>query len=334
VRSPRIRRREEIETMRLEHIAHGDLTALKDKAEREGLEVVRLEAVASGDRKARGVKDKKEDERWDLLNERMRIQEAAGLQNQEDRETARQTLATGDAKAQHVKDLKEDERWKQLNERLLQQDQTSLENREVDQQERADDRSSAGDRSSPSSVTNQSRAEDYRFAKAQLVKDAKEDSRWDLLNESLRLQKETVEQASEERILVAQQVKDIKDEGEVMRKGLASDDLEARHVKESKEEKRWTALYERLHIQDMRAEEREQRDVRRDQEQIRMRREDDVKDTYRSLFARYIRNNSNTTQGRAVADGLAPIPTDWLEAQPELQKDPSLLLLLVAFNQR
>jgi hypothetical protein len=129
-------------------------------------------------------------------------------------------------------------------------------------------------------------------------------------------------------------VKDIKDEGEIMRKGLASDDLEARHVKESKEEKRWTALYERLRIQDVRAEEREQREIRRDQEQLRMRREDEVKDIYRTLFARYIRNNSNTPHSQEVADGLAPIPLDWLEAQPELQKDPSLLLLLVPFNQR
>ena len=48
--------------------------------------------------------------------------------------------------------------------------------------------------------------------KARQVKDEKENERWDLLNESLRLQKETVELASEERLLVAQQVKDIKEE--------------------------------------------------------------------------------------------------------------------------
>ena len=41
---------------------------------RVGHEVVRLEAVASGDRKARRVKDEQEDERWQLLNESLRLQ--------------------------------------------------------------------------------------------------------------------------------------------------------------------------------------------------------------------------------------------------------------------
>src|SRR5439155_12696916 len=76
-----------------------------------------------------------------------------------------------------------------------------------------------------------------------------EDKRWELLNESLRLQNETVELASEERLLVAQQVKDLKEEGEVMRKGLVSDDLEARHVKDIKEDKRWALLNESLRLQ-------------------------------------------------------------------------------------
>ncbi|MFI5264553.1 MAG: hypothetical protein ACHQM6_08570, partial [Candidatus Kapaibacterium sp.] len=90
--------------------------------------------------------------------------------------------------------------------------------------------------------------------KARKVKDEKEDERWDLLNESLRLQKETGELASEERLLVAKQVKDIKDEGEVMRKALVSDDLEARHVKDLKEDKRWDVLNEQLRLQNQTAE--------------------------------------------------------------------------------
>jgi hypothetical protein len=143
-----------------------------------------------------------------------------------------------------------------------------------------------------------------------------------------------VELASEERLLVAQQVKETKEEGEVMRKGLVSDDLEARHIKESKEEKRWAALDERLRIQEERSEEREKRELLRDEEQARMRHEDDLKDTYKTLFARYIRNSSEKKWNRDVADGLAPIPEAWLSAQPEIRKNPELVQLLEPYNER
>jgi hypothetical protein len=168
--------------------------------------------------------------------------------------------------------------------------------------------------------------------KAREVKDRKEDDRWELLNESLRLQKETVALASEERIIVAQQVKEVKDEGEVMRKGLVSDDLEARHIKENKEEKRWAALDERLRIQEERSEEREKRELLRDKEQIRMREEDKVKEIYRTLFVRYVRNSSGNKLSEDVADGLVPIPQDWLKMQPEIVKNPEVLKHLNAYN--
>jgi hypothetical protein len=35
-----------------------------------------------------------------------------------------------------------------------------------------------------------------------------------------------------------------------------------------------------------------------------------------------------------VADGLAPIPHDWLILQPEIIRDPNLLELLEPFNER
>ena len=170
--------------------------------------------------------------------------------------------------------------------------------------------------------------------KARKVKDEKEDERWDLLNESLRLQNETVELASEERLLVAQQIKDIKDEGEVIRKGLVSDDLEARHIKENKDEIRWNALHERLRISEERSEERERRQVLRDEEYMRLRHEDELKDQYRTLFSRYVRNSSGETLNREVADGLAPIPEAWLKEQPEIRKNPALMQLLEPYNER
>jgi hypothetical protein len=216
-RAPRIRRREEKETARQRHIAHGDLEALQAREAKAEEEIVRLEQVATGDRKARRVKDEQDDERWVLLNESLRLQnktvELASeerllvaqqvKESKEEGEVIRKGLASDDLEARHVKDLKEDKRWA-------------------------------------------------------------------LLNESIRQQKETVDLASEERLLVAQQVKEKKEEGEIMRKGLVSDDLEARRLREQREEKRWEALYERLRVQEERSDERERRQLLRDEEQARL----------------------------------------------------------------
>jgi hypothetical protein len=202
--------------------------------------------------------------------------------------------------------------------------------------------------------------------KARRVKDKQEDDRWELLNESLRLQNETVELASEERLLVAQQIKEIKEkgevlrkglisddrearhakelkederwdqlqEGEIMRKGLVSDDLEARHIKERREEKRWVALDERLRVQEQLNADRDTRQRTREEENINRRREDDARYKYRILFERYIRNFLDTPLGKDVANGMAPIPEEWLLAQPELVKDPELLTMLRTHNER
>jgi len=118
----------------------------------------------------------------------------------------------------------------------------------------------------------------------------------------------------------------------VMRKGLVSDDLEARHIKERKEEKRWEALYERLRVQDERNDEREKRQILREEEHLRLRLIDEVKDQYRTLLARYMRNSVGSQLNLDVANGLAPIPNEWLAAQPEILKNPALLPLLEPLN--
>ncbi len=341
-RAPRIRRREEREAARLQHIARGDWDALKAKEQEEEQEVIRLEQLASGDKKALRVKDEKDDKRWDVLTESLRLQnETVELASEErllvaqqvkdikeEDEVMRKGLVSDDLEARRIKDLKEDERWNLLNESLRLQKQTG----ELASEERLLVAQRVRDVKDKREVVRIGLALDD--LKARDLKDRKEDERWDLLNESLRLQKETAELASEERLIVAQQVKDIKEEGDVMRKGLASDDLEARHIKENKEAKRWAALDERLRIQEDRSQEREKRQIQRDEEQVRLRQEDEVKDKYKTLLARYMRHSSGSRLHQDVADGLEPIPEDWLLEQPELRKDPALAHLLEPYNVR
>lgn len=280
-RAPRIRRREESEALHRQHIAHGDLRALQDKELNDANEVVRLEAVASGDRTARRVKDKQEDERWELLNESLRLQnETVELASEERLLVAKQ-----------IKEIKEE-----------------------------------GDVIRKGLVSDD--------LEARHAKELKENERWNLLEESLRLQKETEGRASQERLIVAQQVKESKEEGDIMRKGLVSDDLEARHVKEHRDEKRWAALDERLRVQEQLNAEREIRQRAREQEEITLRREDNARYKYRILFERFIRNFSDSPLGKDVANGVAPIPDEWLLAQPELVKDPELLSMLRTHNER
>jgi hypothetical protein len=250
-------------------------------------------------------------------------------ERKEEQEVLRlEQVVKGDIKARKVKDEQENERWNLLNESLRQQNETV----ELASEERLLVAQQLKDIKDEGEVMRKGLVSDD--LEARHVKDIKEDKRWDLLNEQIRLQNETTELASEERIFVAQQVKDIKDEGEIMRKGLASDDLEARHIKEDKDEKRWSALHERLRIQEVRSEEREKRQERRDEEHIRMRHEDDLKDQYKALFARFLRNSVGNKISQEVADGLAPIPKVWLKEQPEILKNPALEKLIAPYNER
>jgi hypothetical protein len=278
LRAGKIRIRLETETEHQLEIISEDLEALQAREKKEENEVIRLEQVVEGDIKARKVKDEKEDERWDLLNESLRLQkETVDLATEErllvaqqvkdikeEGEVIRKGLVSDDLEARHVKDLKEDKRWDLLNESLRIQKETG----ELASEERLLVAQQVKDVKDEREVMRISLALDD--LKARDVKAQKEDERWELLNESLRMQKETVELASEERLIVAQQVKDIKDEGEIMRKGLVSDDLEARHKKEDKDEKRWVALYEHLRIMEERNEERDRRQALRDAENQRI----------------------------------------------------------------
>ena len=342
LRSPKIRVRLETEAEHQLEIISDDLHALQAREKKEEKEVIRLEQVVEGDIKARKVKDEKENERWDLLNESLRLQnETVELASEErllvaqqikeikdEGEVMRKGLVSDDLEARHVKDLKEDKRWDLLNESLRLQKETG----ELASEERLLAARQVKDVKDEREVLRIGLALDD--LKARDVKDRKEDERWDLLDKQLRLQNETAELASEERLLVAQQVKDIKDEGEVMRKGLVSEDLEARHVKDLKEDKRWSALHERLRLQEERSEEREKRQILRDDEYARMRREDDLKDQYKTLFARFLRNTIGNKVNQEVADGLASLPEEWLKVQPEIMKNPALLPLLKSYHER
>ena len=342
LRAGKIRIRLETETEHQLEIISDDLHALQVREKQEEKEVIRLEQVVKGDIKARKVKDEKENERWDLLNESLRLQkETVELASEErllvaqqvkdikeEGEVIRKGLVSDDLEARHVKDLKEDKRWDLLNESLRIQKETG----ELASEERLLVAQQVKDVKDEREVMRIGLALDD--LKAREVKAQKEDERWDLLNESLRLQKETVELASEERLIVAQQVKDIKDEGEIMRKGLASDDLEARHKKEDKDEKRWNALYEHLRVQEERSEERDRLQVLRDEEYVRMRNEDDLKNQYHIFFVRYLRNSADTELHQKVADGLAPIPENWLKEQPEILKNPALMQSIKLYNER
>jgi hypothetical protein len=108
-------------------------------------------------------------------------------------------------------------------------------------------------------------------------KDRKENERWGLLTESLQLQKETGELAAEERILVAEQVKEIKEEGEVALKEYATDDIKARETKERTDEEHWASLDERMRIQEEKNDLREKKQEIREEEFLRMKQNEESK---------------------------------------------------------
>src|SRR5205823_6153357 len=98
----------------------------------------------------------------------------------------------------------------------------------------------------------------------------KEDERWQALNEQLQLQKETAALASQETVIVAKQVKDIKDEAEVALKEYAKEDVEARQSKEKTDESHWESLEALLGLQEEQNIERDKQQVLRDEEHSRV----------------------------------------------------------------
>ena len=357
LRSPKIRFRLESEAEHQLEILSDDLHALQAKEKKEEKEVIRLEQVVKGDIKARKVKDEKENERWELLNESLRLQNKTVELASEERllvaqqikdvkdegEVIRKGLVSDDLEARHVKDLKEDKRWDLLNAQLKQQNESA----ELASEERLLVAQQVKDIKDEGEVMRKGLVSDD--LEARHVKDLKEDQRWESLNERLRVQEVIGQQnideiegreiarqesASSERISIAQEVKDRKDEREIERKEIASDELQARQDKDTKDELRWKALHERLSKEEERNEQREERQILRDKEYFRLRYEDGLKDQYQTLFGRYIRNTPSQKSNQGVADGLEPIPDSWLKEQPEIIKNPILFDLFKQFNER
>lgn len=163
----------------------------------------------------------------------------------------------------------------------------------------------------------------------------KETERWSALNDQLRLQKETSQLASEETVIVAKQVKDIKDEAEVALKEYATDSVDAREAKDKSDEEHWETLDLRLQAQERRNNERDEQQIVRDEEIATLRKDDLLKEQYKALLERHIRNApGEATVNQAVADGIAPIPDGWLRQQPEIQKEPGLMQRMATLNSR
>jgi len=93
-------------------------------------------------------------------------------------------------------------------------------------------------------------------------------------------------------------------------------------------------LHERLRIQEEHSDEQDRQQLLRDEDLIRMRKNDELKDRYKTLFDRYLRNSQGEQTSQAVADGLISIPETWLAEQPEIQKDPGLMESLKPYNKR
>jgi hypothetical protein len=304
-RSPNLRRRKEAETASELRTATDGLKAIQVKELKEEEEIIRLEQVVTSDRNARRVKDEKEEERWDLLNERLRMQEETGQHNidlKEEREVARQELASEERLlvAQHVKDLKdkgemarkelvsdgliaqgvkdrkEDDRWNVLNEKLRAQVATGEQNKQETETARKE------------------LVSDKLIAQG--VKNLKEDERWDVLNETLRVQ-DTTEEQNKADWESAQQVKNLKEDGrweqlnedlrtrqaeaskrsgemkeerEFLRQKLATGVLKAQRDTREVDDERWIILHERMRIQEERSDEREKEQLKRDEELQRM----------------------------------------------------------------
>jgi len=279
IRSPSIRRRKEAEVETERQATVTSLHAIEAQEQKEEKEIVRLQQVVTTDTQARLVKDAKDEERWDMLNERLRVQDETGQHNidlKEEREVARQELASEERilVAQLVKDIKdegdivrkelvsdaliakgvksqqEDERWDSLNDKLRVQEEREVARQELASEERILVAQQVKDIKDEGDIVRKELVSDALIAKG--VKSQQEDERWDSLNDKLRIQEEREvarqELASEERLLVARQVRVIKDEGDALRKELVSDELIAQGVKDRKEDERWDSLNENLRI--------------------------------------------------------------------------------------
>jgi hypothetical protein len=123
-----------------------------------------------------------------------------------------------------------------------------------------------------------------------------------------------------------------------LRDELASGVLAASQEKSEADDERWSELHDRLKVQEAKTEARDRALIHSNNLQQLMRKEDQLtdqlRDHYRTLLERYIRQAARKGLPDDVADGLAPIPHGWLLLQPEIIRDPTLLELLEPFNER
>ena len=275
---------------------------LKEDDRREARDLVQSDRHTAQDLKEglRDAKDLKEEDRRD-----------ARELVEDDRQTA-QDLKEG---LRDARDLKEDDRRDARE--LVEDDRQTAQDLKDDRRDARD--VLEGDRRDARELLQDDR---------QTAQDLKDDKRWDRLTEGLRAEKVNAGKRSEE----------LKTERDFLRQELATSVLTAQQVKSDSDDDRWKELHDRLKIQESRSEARDRASRIKDDMQRLMRSEDrladQLRDQYRTLLDRYIRQATAKGLSDDVADGIAPIPKEWLLLQPEIVKDPTLLKLLAPHNER
>jgi hypothetical protein len=278
---------------------------------------------------AQDIKDDKRDARELKEDDRRDAREL----KEDDRRDARELVEDDRQTAQDLKDDKRDAR------ELKEDDRRDA--RELKEDDRRDarelvedDRQIAQDLKDDRRDARELKEDDRRDARElkqddrQTAQDLKDDKRWDRLTEGLRADKVNAGKRSDE----------LKTERDFLRQELATNVLAAQQVKSDSDDGRWNELHDRLKIQEARLEARDRASRLSDDMQRLNRKEDrladQLRDTYRTLLDRYIRQAAAKGWSEEVADGLSPIPESWLLLQPEIKKDPSLLDLLSTHNER
>jgi hypothetical protein len=265
----------------------------------------------------RTAQDLKDDSRWDTLNEGLRVEKVNAGKREEDL-LARDAKDLKDDDRRTAQDLKDDRRWDRLNEGIrvdklnagiLSKDLLAREAKDLIEDDRR-------------------QAKDIKDDDRRTAQDLKDDRRWDRLTEGLR----------SEQVKAGKRSDELKTEREALRDELASGVLAASQEKSEADDERWSELHDRLKVQEAKTEARDRALRLTDDMQRLMRKEDQLqnqlRDQYRTLIERYIRQAEKKGLPDDVADGFAPIPYGWLLLQPEIIRDPTLIELLEPFNQR
>jgi cell division protein FtsL len=276
----------------------------------------------------RTAQDLKDDRRWESLNEGLRVEQLNAGKREEElqardakelmQDDRRQAKDIKDDDRRTAQDLKDDRRWDRLNEGIkadklnagiLSKDLLAREAKDLKEDDRR-------------------QAKDLKDDDRRTAQDLKDDRRWDRLTEGLRSEQVKAGKRSDEQ----------RTEREALRDELASGVLAASQEKSEADDERWSELHDRLKVQEAKTEARDRALRLTDDMQRLMRKEDQLQNTlrdhYRTLLERYIRQAEKKGLPEDVADGFAPIPHGWLLQQPEIIRDPTLLEQLEPFNER